>query len=416
MAETQLLILYISLFSALFFEVFILITYLEVREELKREKELLEKPITHYPTVSIIVPCWNEEKTLAGTVKSLLNLEYPKDKLSIILVDDGSTDSTPKCMQEFKDRSQIKILSKENGGKYTALNYALEHIDTDLVGCLDADSFVDSNALRNIVPFFNNDAEVKSVIPSIRVFNPNTVLEHGQKIEYSLGVFMRRMLSSLGALYVTPGPFSIFRRTVFKELGGYKLGHQTEDMELALRLQKHRYKIVKSDGAVVFTVVPTRLLALLKQRVRWSYGFLNNVLDYKEMFFNKKYGNLAFFVMPLGTLSIFTTLYIAANALSSIFSNGVDAFIKFRAVGFGEMFSMPSLDWYFINTGMLPFISITILLLTILIITVSIYVTEGRLNIQKGILYYMVLYIFIVPMWLAKSTFNTLIRREISWR
>ena len=134
MAEIQTFILYCSLFISLFFEVFILITYLEIREELNLEKEYLSKNIGRFPTVTIIVPCFNEEHTLNKTIHSLLDLDYPKDRLSIIAVDDGSTDGTERELTKFKDHSQISILSKENGGKHTALNLALEKIHSDLVG------------------------------------------------------------------------------------------------------------------------------------------------------------------------------------------------------------------------------------------------------------------------------------------
>src|SRR3989344_6522042 len=313
MADIQTLILYGSIFISLFFEVFLLITYLEVREELILEKNI-DKNIKRFPTVTVIVPCFNEEKTLTMTMWSLLNLDYPKDKLSIIAVDDGSVDRTLFELNKFESYQQVTVLSKENGGKHTALNLALEKVKSDLVGCLDADSFVNPEALKKIVPFFE-DQSTMAVTPSVKVFEPRSVLQYVQKIEYSWGIFLRRMLSSINALYVTPGPFSFFRTQVFQELGGYSHGHQTEDLEMALRLQKNNYKIVNSHGAHVYTSAPLKFPALYKQRVRWTYGFLNNVIDYREMFFNKKYGHIGLFILPIATSSIFSTLYIATNAL-----------------------------------------------------------------------------------------------------
>ncbi|MDP3875282.1 MAG: glycosyltransferase family 2 protein, partial [bacterium] len=156
MAEIQALILYCSLFTSLFFEVFLLITYLEVREELSLEEQHLRKNIKWFPTVTIIVPCFNEEHTVDDTIQSLLSLDYPKGKLSIIAVDDGSTDETRNHLARFESHPQISVLSKNNGGKHTALNLGLEKVESDLVGCLDADSFVNSDALKKIVPFFDD--------------------------------------------------------------------------------------------------------------------------------------------------------------------------------------------------------------------------------------------------------------------
>lgn len=407
--------LYGSLFISLFFEVFLLITYLEVREEIKLEDAHIAKGLATFPSVSVIVPVWNEAKTIIGTVDSLLALDYPQDKLKLILVDDGSTDSTWEVMSQFKNNPQFTILRKENGGKHTAVNLALENVDTDLVGCLDADSFVSPDALKKIVPYFD-DAETMAVTPSIKIYEPEGVLQRIQKTEYSWSIFLRRMLSSMGALYVTPGPFSIFRTRVFRELGNYRHAHLTEDMEMAMRMQKNHYKIVNSHGAHVYTVAPRKLGALVKQRVRWTYGFLNNAIDYRELFFNKKYGNMGMFIMPIATLSTFTSLIMVSRLFVSFASNIFRNITRFEAVGFNYKFSFPTFDWYFINTGVLPIIVTTALLLTLVILFFSIRMADGKFKLSRGLFYYLFLYVFLTPLWLTRALFNTVFKRKISWR
>lgn len=413
--DFQTFILYGLLFISVFFEVFLLITYLEVREELSFEKDHLSRNIERFPTVTIIVPCFNEEKTLDRTISSLLNLDYPQNRFSIIAVDDGSTDGTSRELAKFENHPQISILSKKNGGKHTALNLALERVKSELVGCLDADSFVRSDALKKIVPFFD-DPGIMAVTPSIKVHDPSSVLQHVQKIEYSWGIFLRRMLSSLGALYVTPGPFSIFRFQVFRELGGYRHGHHTEDLEMAMRMQKHRYKIVNSHGAHVYTVTPARFSALYKQRVRWTYGFLNNAMDYREMFFNKKFGHIGIFILPIATFSIFATLYLAGSALWHNLSRAFDTLTRFRAVGLNWDSATPSFNWFFINTGVTSILALGAMMLVFIILYLAIKMADGRVKINKGIFYYLMLYVFIVPLWLAKAVFSTIFRRQISWK
>ncbi|OHA91315.1 MAG: hypothetical protein A2758_02545 [Candidatus Zambryskibacteria bacterium RIFCSPHIGHO2_01_FULL_49_18] len=412
MADIQALVLYCSLFVSLFFEVFLLITYLEVREEMKRENGW--QP-TKFPTVSIIVPCFNEEKTVAATIKSILNLDYPKENLSIILVNDGSTDKTLKVLNKFGHNPRIRILSKENGGKHTAVNLALESVSTDLVGCLDADSFVTPEALKKIVPYFD-DEKTMAVTPSIKVHEPKNFLQYIQKTEYSWSIFLRRMLSSMGALYVTPGPFSIFRTRVFRELGGYKHAHMTEDMEMAMRMQKNRYKIVNSHGAHVYTITPSTLKDLIKQRARWSYGFLNNAFDYRDLFFNKKYGHFGMFIMPIATLSTFTSLAMVGNVFTGWAKLALEKIAQFRAIGFAGEFHFPTFDWYFINTGVLSIIVITALSLTLLILYLSLRLAEGKFRLSRGLFYYLFLYTFMVPLWLTKALFDTAFRRKVSWR
>lgn len=415
MFDIQTLILYFTLFISLFFEIFILITYFEVRDDIKFEKAHKDMPRSHYPSVSIIVPAYNEERTVGATINSLLALDYPKDKLSIMLVDDGSTDQTIGEFQKFQSNPQVRILTKENGGKHTALNHALEEVQTDLVGCLDADSFVNSDALRRIIPFFD-DKTIMAVTPSIKVHEPETVLQHVQKVEYNWGIFLRRMLSSMGAIYVTPGPFSIFRTQVFRDLGGYKKAHQTEDMEYAMRMQKNRYRIVNSLGAHVYTVTPPGLKPLLIQRARWTYGFLNNAFDYKEMFLNKKYGNIGMFILPIAFISLFSTLYAAGTFLWKMGNKAVDAYSKYRAVGWDINTPTFTFDWYFINTGAISLLTVTIIIMTISLLFVGLGVAEGHKRPGKAVFYYLTIYIFIVPLWITKAVYNTLFTKGIEWR
>ncbi len=409
------MVLYCSLFISLFFEVFLLITYLEVRGEIKRENALLALGPKHFPSVTVIVPCFNEQATVTKTVWSILKLDYPKDKLALILVDDGSTDDTREELEKFANHPQIKILSKENGGKHTAVNLALKHVETDLVGCLDADSFVMPETLRNMVPYFD-DTTIMAVTPSIKVHTPTNLLQSMQTNEYRWGVFLRRMLSSMGALYVTPGPFSIFRSTVFKELGDYRHAHLTEDMEMALRMQKHHYKIVNSHSAHVYTVTPHKIGGLIKQRTRWTYGFLNNVFDYRELFFNRKYGNIGLFILPIATFSIFFTPFMVSNMLVKTGSGLLDKLNRIQTVGINWDFSFPSFDWYFLNTGVVPMLTLGVLAMTFVIIYLSMKLADGKAQVDRGLVSYLVFYSFIVPIWLTKAVFNTIFRRQVTWR
>ena len=143
------------IFLSVYVQVFFFVTFLENRKKIviRNGKVRLAK----YPEVTVAVPCWNEEKTVAKTVHSLLNLNYPKDKIQIILVDDGSTDKTLDILKQFEHYSNIKVFHKENGGKYTALNLALEHTQSEFFGGLDADSFVDPESLVRVMSYFEKD-------------------------------------------------------------------------------------------------------------------------------------------------------------------------------------------------------------------------------------------------------------------
>jgi len=269
--------------------------------------------------VTIIVPCFNEETTIAGTLDSILHLAYPPEKLFVIVVDDGSTDQTATFLEPYRKYPNIEILHKENGGKHTALNLGLLHCKTSIVGCLDADSFVVPDALTYIMQKFRNP-EIMAVTPSTVIWRAKTLIQKMQKAEYHYGNLIRYAMSMMHSIHIAPGPFSFFRMQVFETIGNYKHAHNTEDMEIAMRMQKQGLKIVHAPRAVVYTSSPHTIKKLYTQRVRWVSGFLGNLIDYKNMLFNKKYGDLGMLVLPMALISILMTIPFA---IASLYSTGI---------------------------------------------------------------------------------------------
>ncbi len=126
-----------------------------------------------------------------------------------------------------------------------------------------------------------------------------------QHAEFVLGIALRHTLASVNGRHVAAGPFSLYRRSVRMELGGFRFGHQTEDMEMALRIQKAGYAIDSAPRARVYTKVPRSVPALIKQRTRWTSGFLRNVSqEYRSPVGNPRYGALGMIVLPLGFLAL----------------------------------------------------------------------------------------------------------------
>ena len=116
----------------------------------KRKKIYKNPPVLElksYPTVTVVVPCYNEAATIDKTVASLLEMDYPKDKLKLFLIDDGSKDNTWDIIREYDNGENIFSFTKPNGGKHTALNFALEKNNSEFFGCLDSDSLVHPQAL-----------------------------------------------------------------------------------------------------------------------------------------------------------------------------------------------------------------------------------------------------------------------------
>ena len=404
-------ITHILLFIALYFEVFLLITYFEIME--KEKKNVPDDSLLIFPSVSIIVPVWNEETTVLKTIFSLLKLNYPKEKLSIFIVDDGSTDKTWNVLQRFVRNKQVKLLKKENGGKHTALNYALEFVDSELVGCLDADSFVHPEALRRIVAEFEN-AEIMAVTPSVKIFEPKGVLGLIQKSEYMFGIFLRKVFSYLNALYITPGPFSIFRRSVFRQIGGYRHAHNTQDLEIAMRMQKNGMRIGNVSNAFIYTVAPTTLKSLIKQRLRWVYGFIKNAIDYREMFFKPQYGNLGLAVLPAAGFSIVSTMYFFGAMVSNWISSLATTIKEIATVGFS--WNGFNFDLFYINTDIIVFVSAIAVLGTFFIIITSRKMAEEKGKFGLDSILFLLFYTMLAPIWMTRAIYNVIFVKETRWR
>ena len=407
-------ITYIILFFALYVEVFFLITYFEFREaDFVKNATGQGRNTSKFPSVSIIVPVWNEETTVLKTIFSLLKLNYPKDKLSIFIVDDGSIDDTWRIIQRFSRNKQIKLLRKENGGKYTALNYALEFINSDLVGCLDADSFVHPEALKRIVTKFD-DNEIMAVTPSVKIFEPRGLLGLIQKAEYIFGIFLRKVFSYLNALYITPGPFSIFRRSVFDKIGGYRHAHNTEDMEIAMRMQKNNMKIGNVHNAFIYTIAPTSLVTLYKQRLRWVYGFIKNAIDYRSMFFRPQYGNLGMVVLPAAGFSVLSTIYFFGSMIFSWINSLILMIKEISTVGLS--FKGFNFDFFYFNTDIIVFISFVAILGTFLIIVTSRGLAEEKNKFGFDSILFLMFYTMLAPIWMTKAIYNVVFAQKTKWR
>ncbi len=294
MITTIAVIIWVIYFAFLYFIIFWLLTFAETKIDDKR------KPMNKFPFVTIAIPAYNEEKNIAKTVASAVNLDYPRDKLEIIVVNDGSRDRTAEIVREqikkFDD-TKIILFNQENGGKGKALNVALKKSKGEYFVSLDADSYVMSNALKVLLPNFDSK-NVAAVLPLLKIKQPKNLLEKIQWAEYMVNLFYKRLMSILDCVQVTPGPFSVYKKNILLKIGGYDEKNLTEDMEVTMRLQKNHYKIKQMTTTEVYTRPPSTVKAFFKQRNRWYKGTLINAYRYKDMAFNKEYGDFGIIQMP----------------------------------------------------------------------------------------------------------------------
>jgi poly-beta-1,6-N-acetyl-D-glucosamine synthase len=290
------LVLFIGVTMLLIFLVILIVRYLSVMwlGYLHHiETKIVDPPeqSPYEPLITIIVPAYNEEAVIDSAVESLLALDYPA--YEVLVVDDGSTDGTAARVAALEGRYgdvTVRLVSKDNGGKATALNTGIALARHPFVLCMDGDSRLTRATLRHAMRHFR-DPRVAAVAGNVKVVNRRNLWTKLQALEYIEGLNMaRRAQGFLRAVNIIPGPIGIFRRDVLTEVGGYDTDTFAEDADLTLKLLTAGYHVIFEDQAIAYTEAPEKLLDLLKQRYRWTRGILQSLMKRKAWLFLPKHG------------------------------------------------------------------------------------------------------------------------------
>jgi len=333
------------IYGSLLFIIYVAISIISVVELnffVGKNKYFNYKTILTYkklPTISIIAPAYNEEKTIIENIRSLLSIYYPK--VEVIIVNDGSKDNTlqtvidhyelvkvsmavDKSVESNEIRgiykslnrafSNLTIIDKVNGGKADALNAGINVSRTDLFLAIDVDCIIEPDAILHMVKPFLEEVHGKQVIASggvIRIANsceikdgvitkvnyPKNIWAKFQVLEYFRAFTLGRMAwSKVNGLLIISGAFGLFDKKIAVEVGGYDRTTVGEDLELVVRMRRHmhekgnkKYKVVFIPDPLCWTEVPSTFNILWRQRNRWTRGAIDTIIKHKKMFFNPKY-------------------------------------------------------------------------------------------------------------------------------
>ena len=253
------------------------------------------------PPVTIIVPAYNEETGISRTIDSVFEADYPYKE--VIVVDDGSTDRTYNIAStyknKFKNGSSFSVIHKPNGGKASAINYALKFSKSEIVILIDADSIINKPAIKSIVKHFY-DKDVIAVGGYIRVYNFSNILTNCTALEVlNAWNLIGRAFSLLGSVMIVPGALGAFRKTVILERGSYEKDTLTEDFDLTIKILKTTGKIAFEGSSLSYTDIPNNLKDLYRQRKRWYTGNFQTIIKHFNVFTNPSYEFLFKFGYPV---------------------------------------------------------------------------------------------------------------------
>ncbi len=276
--------------------------------------------VTPAPLVSIIVPAYNEEVNAVGSLNNLLKTDYPN--FEIIFVDDGSKDTTfEKVDAAFQHNTKIRVLTKPNGGKASALNFGIQQSEADYVVCIDADTKLLSNAVSLLMRHFENTSGqpiTGAVAGNVKVGNEVNAITRWQGIEYITSQnFDRKAFAAINAITVVPGAIGAFRKKALQDASGFTTDTLAEDCDLTVRILRCGYTIKNDNSAIAMTEAPETVTMFLKQRFRWSFGVMQTFWKNRDALFNWKYKWLGWIALP--NILIFQFIIPTIAPLADIF-------------------------------------------------------------------------------------------------
>lgn len=408
-------IIYLSAYVGLVAFIFYTLGF---RERIKRTIPVFNEKKA--PFVSLIVPVYNEEKNIAETIKSLLAIDYPSNKFEIIVVDDGSRDNSYRIAKKFES-SKVKIFTKKNGGKGSALNYGIKHAKGKIIFTMDADSIVMPDAVKNQVARFDMNPKVMCVSPIVAVYNPRGILQRIQQIEYMLGVFIREAFASYNAIHITPGAFSAYRKSFFDKHGGFDEKNITEDLEMSLRVQYNGYIIENANESVVYTHAPRTFRSLLIQRRRWYFGLIKNLSHYSELL-SRNYGALGLIVLPVAILAIFFSIFLTMYAVVRAVIEIKKQLIFMNSINF-DYFNTLRFSWTNIERFFYETITNPVILFLIVFVALSIgYLFYAKKKIKKdshislSLPFFVAFYAMLFAFWWFIAFIYSIFKKNVSWR
>jgi cellulose synthase/poly-beta-1,6-N-acetylglucosamine synthase-like glycosyltransferase/peptidoglycan/xylan/chitin deacetylase (PgdA/CDA1 family)/spore germination protein YaaH len=255
-------------------------------------------PEGYNPRVAVLIPAYNEETVIARTIRSVLMSTYKN--IRIIVIDDGSKDATYKVATETYAKEiadgRVTVLTKPNGGKAEALNFALETTDEEIYVGIDADGVIAHDAIARLVPHFANP-HIGAVAGNAKVGNRVNLWTRWQALEYITSQnFERRALDLFDVVMVVPGAIGAWRTAAVRAGGAYHPDTVAEDADLTMNLLEQGYAVIYEDQALAFTEAPINAAGLARQRFRWSFGILQAVFKHRGAIRNRR--AMGLFALP----------------------------------------------------------------------------------------------------------------------
>ena len=382
----------------------------------RNRKDLFKSPkITKKYSVSFLVPAYNEEKTLEESIKHISSIDY-SNIVEIIIINDCSKDKTLKIAKKLEKKySNVVLLNnKTNLGKAGSLNAALKIAKGELIAVVDADSYPAKDCLRKMVGFFD-DSKTGVVTVPVLVRNPKGMLQKLQSLEYKVIAFTRKLLEYLDAIYVTPGPLAVYRKTALLDIKGFDKKNMTEDIEATWHLTKNNWGRRMSLSSNVTSTCPRKFKEWFIQRRRWNIGGLQCIGKYKSYLFRR--GIFGWFIIPLFLLSTFLGL-IGLIMFLYLFTSRIISNYLFTKYSIAAGTPILTLNEFYITFNVLNYLGLFLFILGLMFTILGLKILNETIFKKENIInlpFYLIIYLTIYPLIMVDAIWH-LYRGKYSWR
>ena len=321
------------------------------RKNLKNSvSELLSKQETEQilPSVDVLVSARDEEAVVGRLVTRLAAIKYPKEKINICIIDDGSTDQTPQILktlnQEFLNLTVISRPRSSGGGKSGALNFALKEVSGEWVFILDADADFNDEILLRLLPFaLNGDWSAVQLRKAV-VNSRQNFLTSCQAMEMAMDALIQQGRQSIGGVAELRGNGALLKRKALDKCGGFNEETVTDDLDLSFRLLISGSSIGILWDPPIHEEGVENLKALFRQRQRWAEGGLQRFFDYWPLLTSNKLNS----AQHIDLTSFFLLQYVLpiisfVDFFASIITKSVPVFWPLSLVAF----SMSGLAYFY---------------------------------------------------------------------
>lgn len=351
------IVFFVYSFIGLYMLVLMILVYLPNRKEMFRYPKGKPEP------VSVVMPCFNAKENIGKAIEGLLNLDWPKNMLEIIVVDDCSTDGSQEIIKKYvKKYKNVRAIFREtNFGRAAGpTNQGIKIAKYDYIAVADDDAVPDRDALHKMIGFLQKDKKIAGVTGAVLVKNPKKFLEKLQAIEYVAIAFGRKLLDFVDAVYVTPGPFALYKKKVLFEIGLFDEKNITQDIEVVWRMMSHGYRARMALDTRVVVDSPKKFKQWWRQRIRWNIGGTQTLWKFRKWSLRKNM--LGMFIIPFFSASLFLGVFglglfsylLIRNIISTYFTTTY-------SVGAGT--SIVTLQSLSINPSILNFFGATLFIL-----------------------------------------------------